>query len=140
MRVPILWVAAGLAAGVPSVASASDLKSSPRLGAANLSFEIPDSTGATLTVSGPNGFAATTHSRGRAIGLDLPGPIADGVYTYQLHAATQETVTSRDDLDNGRARNAPPARHSAATSGTFIVQSGAIQPPGRSEEPRDGRK
>jgi hypothetical protein len=143
MRIALLCVAAGLAAGLPAVAVANDLKATPRMQGSSLTFEARGaSAGSTLSVAGPNRFTATVHSKGGGVGLDLArfGVVEDGTYTYQLHSATDEAIKPRAGLDNGRDPGAPQARKSLSTSGTFVVKGGVVQTMSSGSEPQKQRR
>jgi hypothetical protein len=84
---------------------------------------------ATLSVSGPNGFHASTFSRGGAIVIDLSqfGSLPDGTYNYQLTAASGQAVAVDRTLNDGRGSTRKSfAYKPAAKSGTFNVKGGSI--------------
>jgi hypothetical protein len=85
----------------------------------------------TLSISGPNAFHVSAEARRRAPTIDLAraGPVEDGLYTYQLHAASDDRVKLRTTLDNGRDGKEPDEiSRGIASSGVFRVRNGAIVP------------
>ena len=85
--------------------------------------------GVSLSIAGPNHFHASVHTQGAAPSVDLRqfGRLDDGLYHYQLNAATGEPVKSNARLDNGRGyRERGEMRRSVAASGVFWVKNGAI--------------
>ena len=86
----------------------------------------------TLSVSGPDGFYAEAFAQTGVprITLSQHGNVADGVYRWQVTAATDETVEVQDSgLNNGRGAGAPVRMNKGTTeSGMFRVQNGTILP------------
>lgn len=123
-------LAAVLAAGIVGPACAQDLKAAEKLAATQLGFEPSAAHGTyTLTIAGPNGAHAVITSRASAPSFDLRqlGPLQDGAYDYQLAATTDEKVTLRSRLDNGRPGGPDEAMIKAVSmSGRFDVKGGAI--------------
>ena len=89
----------------------------------------PALANASLSVGGPNNFYASTSAKGGALAIDLAetGPLADGIYHYQLTASGREMVADKSKLDNGRD-GPDKAEHPVrvSSSGTFQVKGGAI--------------
>lgn len=84
---------------------------------------------ATLSISGPNGFYAQTSSESGSPSIDLikAGGLADGVYTYEVTAATSETTENLNPMDNGRGGvDDATSVVSASTSGSFRASGGII--------------
>lgn len=84
---------------------------------------------ATLKVSTPDGalidiFAPTGTPRFQ---LRAVNPVVDGVYNYELSAATDEMVPVQNQLDNGRGKAAKKeTAQSFQMGGFFIVNRGVI--------------
>jgi hypothetical protein len=84
-----------------------------------------------LSISGPRDFHVSAEAQRRAPTIDLArsGPVEDGLYTYQLHVATDERVKSRSTLDDGRDhRDRNAVTRGMAASGVFWVRNGTIVP------------
>lgn len=84
---------------------------------------------ATLSISGPNGFYAKTFSQSGSPSIDLikAGGTADGVYTYEVTAATSETTENLNPMDNGRGGiDDGTSVVSASTTGSFHASGGII--------------
>ncbi len=130
MQMTALGLAACFAAGLTGACWAQDLKATQRLSDTQIGFDLGGSYGNyTLTVSGPNGFHATTASRTGTPAIDLRrfGTYDDGMYSYQLTASSDEKVPVRTPLDNGREGRRPDAMlKSVSTSGVFHVKGGTI--------------
>jgi hypothetical protein len=86
----------------------------------------------TLSVSGPDGYYAESFAQAGIpmIRLSQHGSLADGVYRWQVTAATDETVSVRDNgLDDGRGSEARTSINKGMyESGMFRVQNGVILP------------
>jgi hypothetical protein len=100
-----------------------------------ISFTLP--TGhynATLSVAGPDGRVITASARQGSPTIDISGAnvMGDGIYTWQLTAATPRTKLIPADDTNGRdnvrsnMRGQMAVTVGAASSGTFLVQGGKI--------------
>ncbi|MEX0343968.1 MAG: hypothetical protein AB3N20_03530 [Rhizobiaceae bacterium] len=78
-----------------------------------------DLSNATLTIGGPNGYYAATSSERGSLSIDLikTGGTADGVYTYEVKAATSETIKILNPVDNGERG----ARRGGLDAGTSYV-------------------
>lgn len=84
---------------------------------------------ATLSISGPNGFYAKAFSPSGSPSIDLikAGGTADGVYTYEVTAATSETTENLNPMDNGRGGvDDGSSVVSASTTGSFHASGGII--------------
>jgi hypothetical protein len=125
-------VALGLSLALSAPCRADELVAGELFRGTQVSLELKRPVhAATLSISGPNAFHARAEARRGVPTIDLAqsGPVADGLYTYHLDAATDETVKVRATLDNGRGARAPAEmRKGVAASGTFWVRSGAIVP------------
>ncbi len=94
----------------------------------------------TLSVAGPNGYYAQAYAKAGTpmIKLSQHGPVADGIYIWQVTAATDEMIEVRDKgLRSGSTKSsgylsASPGmitiNKGTAESGSFRVQNGAILP------------
>jgi len=130
-----LGMVACLAVGISSAGWAQDLKATQRLSDTRIGFDLGGKySNYTLTITGPNGFHTSASSKSEPPSIDLrsAGTLDDGSYRYQLTAGTEEKVTLRSTLDNGR-RGGPDAAvrgvsavKSVATSGVFHVKGGTI--------------
>jgi hypothetical protein len=88
-------------------------------------------TNATLTISAPNGARSEVFAASGTPVFQLPTrDVADGIYRYELSAATKEKAKIINQIDNGRGE---AAQDSAAvafrTSGHFVVSRGVIIQP-----------
>ena len=148
MKTTILCLATCAAIGISSACLADDMVAAEQLGGKKSGFLLKGSlSNATLTVSGPDSFHASAFSKSGAVAIDLgeSGPLEDGVYNYQITAATADLAKVRTSLDNGRDPAVEKAQHtSMAMSGTFLVKDGAIVAPppaskdSRKDEPTGG--
>ncbi|GGA29479.1 hypothetical protein [Neptunicoccus cionae] len=84
---------------------------------------------ATLVVSGPDGFITNIVAEKGTPRFYLrdAAPVTDGVYRYELTAATTEKIKLRNQLNNGRGENqkdeiAKPFQ----MGGSFVVSRGVI--------------
>ncbi len=96
----------------------------------------------TLTIAGPGGFFAKDYSKSGSTSIDLlkKKATADGVYTYEITAASSETVTIRDPQNNGRGRaDRATRKRGVSATGTFVVKGGLIVEMSDEIEP-EGRK
>lgn len=128
----LLGLAASLAVLAADSAQAQDMKVVERFSKGEIRFEIPDAySNVTLSISGPGGVHEQAFSRREAPDIELVemGELEDGVYTYQLTAATEEVVRVRPHLDNGRSESVDSEERVGVTrSGTFRIRNGAIMP------------
>jgi hypothetical protein len=134
MKSATLGLAALLCAGLSYASLADDIVAAERLAGESVGFLLKSPfANTTLSITGPNGFHATTHSRSGAVAIDLSrfGMLPDGTYHYELSASSRDAVTIvRTPLDNGRTgqpRTELPV--AVSTSGTFSVKDGAIVKP-----------
>ena len=144
MKAAAIGLAAGLALALPGAVQANDIAADRRFTDTSVGFELKGTySNLTLTISGPRDFHASAFARGGSPAIDLRryGPLEDGLYTYELTAATAERVKTRTRLNDGRAASSPiEALQPAALSGTFRVQNGAIvKPDERQPSRRDSR-
>jgi hypothetical protein len=144
MKAAAIGLAAGLAFALPGAVRASDIAADKRFTDTSVGFDLKGTySNVTLTISGPRDFHASAFARAGAPVIDLRryGELEDGLYTYQLTAATAERARTRTRLDDGRAASAPiEPLQSAALSGTFRVQNGAIVKPDGKEPSRRDQK
>ncbi len=83
----------------------------------------------TLSISGPDGFNAQVFSESAFPYIDLEqfGRVVDGIYNYQISAATDELLEVRDKLDNGRGENNRTyINKGVRQSGTFRIIDGQV--------------
>jgi hypothetical protein len=143
MRTATLCLAACAAIGMSSACLADDMVAAEQFGGTSLGFLLKGTlNNATLTVSGPDDFHASASSKTGAVALDLgkQGAVEDGLYTYQITAASADRAKVRTSLDNGRDREAEMKQYKGVTmSGTFLVKDGkVVQPaPAAKESRRD---
>lgn len=131
-------VLAGLALSIAVAApvmAQEPLAARAAFGATKVSFQLPAGHfNATLSISGPNGRVISASTRQGSPVIDLSGQNAmgDGVYVWQLVAASPRTRAISADAANGRnalkanMRGEFLASVGAATSGTFLVKGGRI--------------
>lgn len=100
-----------------------------------VSFTLPAGHfNATLSVAGPNGRVISASAQQGSPVIDISGANAmgDGVYTWQLTAASPRTKSIPADTANGRdnlkanMRGQVTVNVGAASSGTFLVKGGKI--------------
>lgn len=129
MKLAAFGLAACLAVGVSSTGWAQGLNATQKFTDTEVVFDITGPySNLTLTISGPNGLNASAHHRTGSPIIDLRklGTLDDGNYLYQLTAATDEKVSDRSGLDNGRDGGPVTILKSVSTSGQFQVKGGAI--------------
>ncbi len=83
-----------------------------------------------VRIGGPGGFHTIAYSDAGVPVIDLAksGIPADGIYEYEVKAATDERMPDAIRLNNGRGAVAPkPVYRTASISGSFIVIDGAIK-------------
>lgn len=102
-----------------------------------VSFVLPAGYfNATLSVSGPDGRVISASAKQGSPAIDISGKNAmgDGVYTYQITAASPQKKMIKADDANGREMSAAQVNMrgemsvsvGAAMSGSFLVQGGRI--------------
>lgn len=102
-----------------------------------VSFVLPAGYfNATLSVAGPDGRVLTASAKQGSPVIDISGQNAmgDGVYTYQITAASPQTKAVKADGADGRdapvgkvnMRGEMAVHVPAALSGSFLVQGGRI--------------
>jgi hypothetical protein len=135
-----LGIAAIVAAGIAGICHAQDLKATQRLSETQIGFDLGASySNYNLTVTGPNGFAASASSRTGTPAIDLRrfGTFDDGAYSFQLTASTDEKVPVRTALDNGRSGGPADSRlKQVSLSGHFLVRGGTIVRPSTAQPAR----
>ena len=130
MRTASAVLAACMAAGLSGSGFANDLKADTNFRDTIVGFNLKGAySHVSLSISGPHHFHANAHARGAAPSVDLRqfGRPEDGLYHYQLNAATGEVVRSNTRHDNGRGdQERGEMRRGVATSGVFWVKNGVI--------------
>jgi hypothetical protein len=144
MKIAMLGLAAILAAGAAGACLAQDLNATPKFTETTLGFDVRGQyTNFTFSVTGPFGFSAQEFSRSSAPGFDVRkfSDLPDGVYIYQLSAATDQKVRTFTPSDNNGREGAPPAAilKPAALTGSFLLSKGVITTR-EASEPRPVRK
>lgn len=93
-------------------------------------FSLPaDYFNAMLTISGPNGFFARSFSKSGSAAIDLigAGATADGYYTYELTAATRDTVIANNRRITLSEDAKKPVRNVGVnTFGSFYAEGGIV--------------
>jgi len=110
---------------------ADDMVAAAQVAGSKLALLLkPGLANATLSITGPNDFHASTQSKSGSIAIDLAqfGPLEDGSYDYQLTASSGEKAVVRTHLDNWRDKEIEPMK-GVALSGTFNVIGGKIVRP-----------
>jgi hypothetical protein len=129
MQMTAWGLAACLAAGLTVSCWAEDLKATQRTSETQIGFDPGGNyNNYVLNVTGPHGFHARAASQTGTPSIDLRrfGAYDDGVYNYHLTASSDEKVTLRSALDDGRATRADAMLKGVAMSGQFEVKGGAI--------------
>lgn len=90
-----------------------------------------DMTNAMLKVSAPNGQMTSVETSSGTPVFQLTGPgIVDGMYSYELSAATSEKTEIVNQIDNGRGDNASTTEAVPFyMTGAFQVSRGVIVTP-----------
>jgi hypothetical protein len=131
MNMAMLGLAAILAAGSAGACLADDLLADPKFTETTLGFDLKARySNFTFTVTGPAGFSTQEFSKSSAPSLDIRKftDLPDGVYIYQLSAATDEKIRTYTPPDNN-GRDGTPAGtvlKGAALSGSFLLTKGVI--------------
>ena len=129
--------AAALSVSIGAPAFASDvLNATKSLSGTRVTFSMPSGySNATLSVAGPDGRVLQMSTSSGSPSIDIGGQNAmgDGIYTYQLTAASPQTKMVKPDPTVGRdlptktnMRGEVAVHVSTATSGTFLVKGGRI--------------
>ena len=133
MKSATFGLAAVLAVGISNACLADDIVATEQVADQRLGLQLKATfANATLSVTGPNGFHASTYSKSGAVAIDLSqfGPLPDGAYNYEVTASSRETITIRTPLDNGRSgRPKTEQPVPVSMSGTFLVKDGTIVKP-----------
>lgn len=133
----ILFCATVTAASLAGNASSAQETLSAKAAPAGTTISVALPAGhynATLSIAGPDGRVISASARQGSPVIDISGANAmgDGVYTWQLTAATPKTMQIAADTANGRdnvkanMRGQMTVAVGAASSGTFLVQGGRI--------------
>jgi len=128
--------AAALILTVPSLAQEL-LSARSAASGTKVSFVLPAGYfNTTLSVAGPDGRVVSASAKQGSPVIDISGKNAmgDGVYTYQITAASPKKVAMKVDSVDGREitaaqvnmRGEMSVQVGAATSGSFLVQGGRI--------------
>ena len=93
-------------------------------------------TNATMTIVAPDGEITTLQSNNGTPVFELRGGEAqDGVYRYELTAATDKEIDVKNPIDNGRGEQASGREKVPYyTTGTFVVSRGVIITPEEIQE------
>jgi hypothetical protein len=112
--------------------SVQDASFEERFSGSRLNFNVESSlSNFTLRVSGPDGYHGQVFSARSAPSLRLGdyGNVPDGLYYYEMTAATTQQVRSATAPvagADGRPAHARPGNIGTATSGSFRVANGQI--------------
>ena len=95
---------------------------------------------ATLVVSLPNGEVTTVYAESGTPVFQLSGSdVLDGIYRFELNAATEEQVKATNQLNSGRGDSAKDTHAgSYHSNGHFTVSRGVIITPEAISETDDG--
>mmetsp|Transcript_23988 Transcript_23988/g.43915 ORF Transcript_23988/g.43915 Transcript_23988/m.43915 type:complete len:140 (+) Transcript_23988:408-827(+) len=95
-----------------------------------------DLSNATLTVVTPSGEVVSIFAATGTPVFQLQGQeVLDGVYRYEMNAATEETQKIANQIDNGRGSAArDTAQIPYYSAGSFVVSRGVIIRPEEIEE------
>ena len=116
------------------VVSSAAYAGQPSIGGGQIQVQSSKSmSNKTLTVSGPDGYSATSFSStgSPSASMSKNGAMADGLYKWQLTGSSSEMVpSSKSGMDNGRG-DAERAfvNKSVSESGTFRVVNGSVVMP-----------
>ncbi|MFZ7091514.1 hypothetical protein [Primorskyibacter sp. 2E233] len=87
-------------------------------------------THATMVVAAPNGKISQIYAESGTPVFELSRADAmDGVYRYELRAATDEDVEIVNPIDNGRGETATTSKKPYYSTGFFVVSRGVIITP-----------
>ncbi len=90
---------------------------------------------ASMTISAPSGEITQIFAKTGTPVFRLEGnEIADGIYRYELKAATDEEVEIVNPIDNGRGETASSKLKAFYMSGFFTVSRGVIISPEETRE------
>lgn len=101
-----------------------------------------DINNVTLTVIGPDGFYQKRFSKKHIPSMDLSEfkGLKDGIYNYEITAASREMMKNENRLDNGRGGNdRNQVNKSLQQSGHFRLANGKIMAFEQIEEPPPSR-
>ena len=140
MFIARLGIAAIFAAGIGGICHAQDLKATPRFSETQIGFDPGASyNNYNLTVTGPNGFAASASSKTGTPAIDLRrfGTFDDGAYSFHLTASIDEKIPVRTTLDNGRSAGPADSRlKQVSLSGHFLTKGSTIVKPSTAAQTR----
>jgi len=110
--------------------SADHLNAFRTLSGSEVSFSLGGAySNATLTITGPDGFIIRKFSKtgNPAVDLIKAKAKADGLYTYEITAASSETVTVPNPQNNGRGGvDRATMKRGVSATGTFVVKGGLV--------------
>lgn len=90
---------------------------------------------ATMVIAAPNGKITEIQTKSGTPVFQLPqGEVQDGVYRYELRAATEEKEEIVNPVNNGRGETATETFVPFYRTGTFFVERGVIIDPPKLEE------
>lgn len=129
-RLLSMAMAGALALASTTVFASEDIAANVTLQGSQVSVNLGVGySNATLSVSGPDGFYAKDYSKSGSPSIDLirAGGTADGVYSYEVTAATSETTVNLNPMDNGRGGvDDGTSVVPASASGSFYASGGII--------------
>ncbi|MEQ8435829.1 MAG: hypothetical protein RIA71_16485 [Oceanicaulis sp.] len=131
VTVSVSMLAAMIACAAPAHGQ-EQLDAEPRFAGERLVFTVSGAyTNYVLSVAGPESYYAQIQGARSAPTLRLRdhGAVPDGLYQWQLSAATNRMVQGAarmDQTSNGREPGAGTPRIGAQTSGAFRVEDGRI--------------
>jgi len=112
---------------------AADVGLSARYAGSRIYFDAdPTYSNITVSVSGPDGYHGQVYSERRAPSFRLAdfGEVADGLYRFEITAATQVYATDQSSREpagyNGRAPTAQRPREGVSFTGSFRVENGQV--------------
>lgn len=126
-----LGLAAILGLGLTSAAAARNIDPVPQHNSNAVWFENWSGlSNAQLVVSAPNGKITEVFAASGTPVYELErGAVQDGIYRYELKAATEERVEIVNPIDNGRGEIASSKPKSFYMNGSFVVSRGVIITP-----------
>ena len=143
MKSAAFGLATVLALGLSNPSLADDLAAAEQFADQSVGFLLKAAfANATLSVTGPNGFHASSYSKAGAVAIDLSkfGPLPDGTYNYEVTASSRELITVKAPVDNnGRERAREEQAVPVSMSGTFQVKDGTIVKPSSGKQTRIDR-
>ena len=143
MKSAAFGLATVLALGLSNPSLADDIAAAEQFADQSVGFLLKAAfANATLSVTGPNGFHASSYSKAGAVAIDLSkfGPLPDSTYNYEVTASGREMIAIRTPLDNGRSGQIKTEQPvPVSISGTFRVNDGTIVKPSSGKQTRIDR-